>query len=681
MTREQKLYSHTQFLASLVAVVAMALPQTALAQEAPATTELETIEVTGSRIKRVDLEGPLPVTVITRDQLDAAGDLTVSDFLRTLPFNSFGSFQPISISGGGGGTQASLSLRGVGAARTLVLVDGRRLPASPAFSGAAQNLNTIPLAVVDRIEVLREGASAVYGSDAIGGVINVITKKDFQGGVAFGQLDRPSEEGGDSANANVVTGLAASQGNFYVAIDHAQRDIVFTRDRSYLIDTTKNPPSPTGFPGSFRRRNMNFGAVGVGSTTSGVTDTTQGFFADPSCPAAFDTDPLAPNSRVQVFGGTLGERCAFRFASTAGEQPEQDRDTLLASGNLKLTDDLSFFSRMSFTRLSSFNNLAPSPAPTANRVLNGDNPLNPTFNEIRDDDNDGFADAPAPDANGDGRPDNAGYTIDYAFRFVPLGTRNVDVRDDVQQLVFGLNGDLALLDGSTWEAAYVDNRYKQDVAQANLFLFSEFLAAVADGSLNPFDLATFTTTAARVRHTGLVSQETTSRGVDGHINLGTLPLPIRVSTVVGAEYREDAYFTVPDGQSQFGNVVGSSGGNAAGGDRDYNALYAEAGAMFFDNILEVSLAVRRDDYSDFGSNISPKLSLAVRPIEQLLVRASIGEGFRAPDLETLFSTAIQSFEFINDTLECNQTMSGCGVAGLFQQETNFTSNPALDAET
>src|SRR5690606_19034820 len=133
---------------------------------------------TGSRIQRADVEGALPITVIDRMDLELSGEISVADFLRTTTFNSFGSFRPQS--GSSAQSFAEVSLRGLGGSRTLILIDGRRAPTAP-MVGQGQDLNAVPLAAVERIEILSDGASAIYGSDAIGGVVNIITRKDFSG--------------------------------------------------------------------------------------------------------------------------------------------------------------------------------------------------------------------------------------------------------------------------------------------------------------------------------------------------------------------------------------------------------------------------------------------------------------------------------------------------------------------
>lgn len=140
--------------------------------------KLDRIQVTGSRISRVDIEGALPVTVINRDELERSGKTSVTEALRSLTFNTSGSY--VQTSGNSFTGQAQVNLRGLGAARSVVLVNGRRLPISPVSTSAA-DLNSVPLAAVDRIEILSDGASAVYGADAIGGVINIILRDDFEG--------------------------------------------------------------------------------------------------------------------------------------------------------------------------------------------------------------------------------------------------------------------------------------------------------------------------------------------------------------------------------------------------------------------------------------------------------------------------------------------------------------------
>src|SRR5690606_34502640 len=182
MINLKKLPSAIQFAlfvgaASLVSGNALAQDNEEGAEEE--ATTLDRIQVTGSRLSRADIEGASPVIVIDREAIDASGDVSVADVLRDSTFASFGNFTPQS--GSSAQSLATIDLRGLGSGRTLVLIDGRRAPTAPMAASSGTDVNAIPLAAVERIEILSDGASAVYGSDAIGGVVNIILRKDFNG--------------------------------------------------------------------------------------------------------------------------------------------------------------------------------------------------------------------------------------------------------------------------------------------------------------------------------------------------------------------------------------------------------------------------------------------------------------------------------------------------------------------
>ena len=164
------------YLALGLSVLLFAVPAWSQDEDEEAA-ELGRIEVTGSRLNQIDVETASPITVITREQIALSGMATVAEVLQTTPFNSFGSFRETSGYANGQAVVNEISLRGLGSQRTLVLVDGRRIASTGGSGGAAQNLNQIPTAIVDRIEILRDGASAIYGSDAIAGVVNIITRR------------------------------------------------------------------------------------------------------------------------------------------------------------------------------------------------------------------------------------------------------------------------------------------------------------------------------------------------------------------------------------------------------------------------------------------------------------------------------------------------------------------------
>ena len=208
----------------LLALGGALIESTASAQTEPPP---QTIEVTGSRIKRADSEGSLPVTVFKREDLEASGATTIAEFVRGISFATSGNFRPQS--GGSAQSFSEVSLRGLGSARTLVLVDGRRVAKAPNVGDAA-DMSSIPMAAVERIEILTDGASATYGSDAIGGVVNVILRKDFEGlHVAVGRT-KPSIKGGDRSESSAVMGVTSDKGRFVAGVSKTSRDIIFVRD-------------------------------------------------------------------------------------------------------------------------------------------------------------------------------------------------------------------------------------------------------------------------------------------------------------------------------------------------------------------------------------------------------------------------------------------------------------------
>ena len=229
--------------ASLASSLVVGTSMRVLAQDDIAVQEKVT--VTGSRIKRVDIEGPSPISVISREEIDASGKIAVSEVIRASTFNSFGSFKQRS--GDTAQSQAGVSLRGLGSQRTLVLMDGRRISGSPTLgAGSTANLNTIPLAAVERIEILREGASAIYGSDAIGGVVNIIMRKDYEGMQLTYNIGRPTQTGGDEESYSIVGGVSGAKGNITFGFSAEQKDIIFQGDRSYSATGL----SSFGFPAS-----------------------------------------------------------------------------------------------------------------------------------------------------------------------------------------------------------------------------------------------------------------------------------------------------------------------------------------------------------------------------------------------------------------------------------------------
>ena len=192
--------------------------------------DVEEVIVTGSRIGRSEYSGINPVTLITSEDIEASGQLNISEVLRSTVQNTLGStyegFQ-------NGGTDANISLRGAGSGRTLILLDGKRMPGSPKQSGAAANINVIPTAAIDRVEILTDGASAIYGGDAAAGVVNVILKDSFEGVSFRGGTTEPDMPGGKEDSFSVTVGGSSEKSTFVMTLEHQERDTIYWKDRWY----------------------------------------------------------------------------------------------------------------------------------------------------------------------------------------------------------------------------------------------------------------------------------------------------------------------------------------------------------------------------------------------------------------------------------------------------------------
>jgi iron complex outermembrane receptor protein len=627
---------------ALFAGAAAMLAGPAFAQEEAASEEdvatLDRIEVTGSLIKKAEIEGPLPITVITAEDIRAEGEMTVADVLRQSTFNSFGSLTPSSGAAGGGQNQSLVSLRGLGSNRTLILVDGRRIAYSPGLTVNAQNLNNIPAAAVERIEILTDGASAIYGSDAIGGVVNVILRKDFEGMQMSGGVTFPSGDAGDETNFSFLVGTASDRSNLMVSYEAYERSIINYRDRDYLVPDVSTPEaalnafnngqlSPTGFPPSY---------IGLNDFIVRAAD---------NCPTSFG-GPDFPNSGLVVdeFGDAY---CTYNFSNVAGYTASLSRDTLSASGNYQINDNVNAFFRMTNSRSKSFGVFAPTPA---SFIMDELNPFNPTF----------------------GTPEQQ--DIQVLVRLTPGGNRDSYLYDYDQAYTFGLNGTADFFGGADWEVGVSTNRYKQDsfgYNYVNTLILSQ-LAATA----NPFTLDGLTALNREVAQTITVDNLYRSHAIDGRIGFDVWEMGGGTAALaLATEYRTETYLTQSDQQALAGNVAGTAGGNA-GGNRDSYAFGFEL-YMPIAESFEASIAGRYDSYNQgLGGDFNPKVSLGWRPIEEILVRGSWGTGFRAPDLNALFAIRNQSFLAATDTLRCETV----GVCQNRQRETYRNGNLDLGPE-
>ncbi|MCE9678270.1 TonB-dependent receptor [Shewanella sp. AS1] len=636
------------------AISALTVP-TVFAADEETADKVERIEVTGSRIKRTDLEGSVPVTVIDRAAIDLSGQTSVTDLLRNTTFNSTGSFRPQSGSSAQG--TASLDLRGLGSSRTLVLVDGRRLTMSPS-TGSSQDLNSIPLGAVERIEVLTDGASAIYGSDAIGGVVNVITRKDFNGIQLSYTEGTPSipKEGGDRSAGSVLFGSSSEKTTLLAGLSWNKRDIVFARDYPWIT------------PGG--------STYGNNWIDSGL----QGNFA--GIPGGCNEENFYKN----------GDLCVYNFNASNANEASTDNQSIFLKGEYNINDDWKIFSNASAAKTESFGRYAP--APDTNRFQgyaiaddSYNNPTNP---------NAWFYDANNPNAVAYDPAIGAQQDVHIYHRFAALGNRDNTVENLNTDFLIGVNGIIA--DTVEVEAGFRRVRNKTNEV-GNGYL----AAGTAWGYVNDFNpgyCSNGTFDAVNCRYGYDIqnpssnpdeilkgSAATTARVsqfnideiyLNASFDLFEMPAGM-VQAFVGVEHRDEEYSDAYDSQSEAG-LVGGSSGNSAGGGRDVTAAYFETLFPLLDN-LELSVAGRYDKYSDYGSDFSPKVSVRYEPIDALVLRASYGLGFRAPTLDILTQKTAFSADSVDDLATCqafgNPTCPQQGV----QIDAYRIANPDLGSES
>ncbi|MEO1573730.1 MAG: TonB-dependent receptor [Pseudomonadota bacterium] len=613
---------------------------TAFAQQSDDVAEQDKVTVTGSRIQRVDLETAQPVTTISREDIDASGEISVAEVLRGSSFNSFGSFRQSS--GSSAQSQSTVSLRGLGAARTLVLLNGRRMSGSPTFgAGSAANLNVIPIAAVERIEVLRDGASAVYGSDAIGGVVNIILRKDFEGLSLYAGMGRPTQEGGDEESFGIVGGVTSGKGNITFALDHGEQDIIFNGDR----DFSDVGLSSFGFPGSFFANGPNGESLGT--------------FPDPRCPA---NDGSNEPSGTGDFPASvvLGGRCRYNYAGVSANEASLTRDSFFVNTNYEVTDNISFFAQGIFTKTDSFGRYAPTPQVGGSPFLptmsaaNPNNPTNPAnTTDFLGNDLTGFH-----NINGVAPNPGEGYDLSIFYRNVPGGFRDSLVENTLIDGLVGLEGSNDWFGGAEWEIGLQNSRQTNKDTSKGLAIRSALQQAIDDGSYDIFGVngPTSEAVAQTFVHEGFHDENTRITSLDGTLSFDAFQMANgAVPVAVGFEYRDEKFDQNYDGLQNAGNVDGSAGGQDISGARSVMAVFGEGVVPILDN-LDLNLNARFDSYNDFGTAFTPQVGVAFRPIDNLLLRVNYGEGFRAPSMSQLYSGLSQSFNNAIDVVRCAQSI-------------------------
>ena len=343
--------------ASSVAALFLAVPATAWSQQAPpadpAAQQLDRVEITGSSIKRIDAETALPVQIITRDQIQKTGALDVEQLLQTIgSVASSGGIATASSSGATTGSISAVSIHGLKATRTLVLVNGRRVaPYGVGFTNdsVSVDVNSIPLAAIERVEVLKDGASSLYGSDAIAGVINFILRQDYRGVEATGSYGDTTQGGASFKKATGTFGvgdLSSDHYNVMVVASYQKEGSLFGSQRSFASSginsfTGNDTSSGNTFPGNIASYDPATGAIGATSNPSA-----------PGCPGPYAiSDP--------AFFPTT--RCRFDPTPLVTLIPASDRASLFATAKYAITPEISAYAEGSYNRNTTHVVIQPNP--------------------------------------------------------------------------------------------------------------------------------------------------------------------------------------------------------------------------------------------------------------------------------------------------------------------------------
>ena len=629
------------------------------ADEDEAEDTVEEVVVTGSRIARAETDGASPIIAVTAEDIRATGEMSLAEVLRQSSVNSFGSFQPSS--GSTAQSQATISLRGAGAGRTLVLLDGKRMAGSPSYGGVANNINSIPFSAVERVEILTDGGSALYGSDALAGVVNVIMKKDFEGAEAYVYQGSPERGGGEQEAFGFTAGLTSDLGNVVISFEHDSREIVYMADRWWSQRNFVDGKDASNATSYFDTLNASFYSCNMFSYASPGF----GYEAIPDCVGQSD---FLGGGNVYDYGG--GGVVLYPYNQIMAEDASTGRDTLFVNYNYDINDNHSINARGIVTKVNGFGRYAPVAGFFGVKCSKwGGCPY--TADQLQTGYGWTAADIAAGSSSID--PNNAYDNVSIYYRMRSVGPRIGSNTDYFTDYLLDFTGNIGFADYSVFmhhsRADYGHMGY-------NYTLKSVASKLAEDGT---FEFANMSASqATQLRYTEVSEDDMALKHTgftligDVDINVGAGPL----DWVVGFEYMSTDYSVLVDAQREAGNVMGSAG-SSSGGYRDVRAWFAEFRLPLTDDI-ELNLAHRADDYSDFGSANNSKASLRWQAMDNLVVRASYSESFIAPTLDSLgMSTAFSADSAIDRVQAAN-----AGVAARSQQKQVYRlANPNLGPET
>lgn len=604
------MHKRTKLATSLLVAFGSVLLSGVSTAQAQDAQKLERVTVTGSNIKRTDTETASPVQVLTREDIEKTGKQSIQEILRTVTADGQGSI-PSSFTNGFASGSAAVSLRGLGVNSTLVLVNGRRMTTYGLADDGTRSfvdLNSLPLEAVERIEVLKDGASAIYGADAVGGVVNVILRKSYTGAAIGGTYGKSSRGDGETTRAFGTLGfgdLDADKYNVFLSVEASKQNNIWSTSRGFIgqsdlrslgyFDTTNGEPRPY---------------FGLGTPTA-------------NSPYGVTRDATGAGARVNVrgCGGNVSATtglCLFNPLEHQEVQPSIDRLNLFGRGTLQITPDMTGYLELGYFNTKSDANGTLGANNDGGVYLPGD-PLNPLIVH-------GPMTVPA------GHPDNT-FGADRTLFIRPTefgrpgGGRDQVTDNKVFRLVAGLQGAALGWDYDVG-ASYIRSKLRNE--NYGYIRYDVMQAALNNGTYRLANPALTDPAVLAAISPTLVNEPTSSvKSIDFKAARELMSLPGgSLGLAVGAEQRWEDADTPPVPYTDTGEIVGL-GYSAFKAKRRVTALFGEVTAPVA-KWLELSGALRYDRYNDFGSSTNPKVGFKLKPMEQFAVRGTYSEAFRAP---------------------------------------------------
>ncbi len=649
-------------LAVLAAAVTAVFAPAAMAQtdQQTAAQTKEKIEVTGSNIKRVEGEGALPVTVISREEIEKSGATTPMELLNLISANnSLGNTNLNQTIGATTFSAQTASLRGLQGGHTLVLINGKRVNG---FAGEIQgvqgvNLSVIPFAAIERVEVLKDGASAVYGSDAIAGVINFILRSDYRGAEATAFYGSPTRSGGGTqekySGSAGFGDLSKDRFNVFVSASYDHQKPLDQVDRNFSNDSTNEFLQLGGFAGSSNTfpGNITTGGIGIPVANCGGHG----------------------NVPVPLLGGG----CFFDPAKLKGVEsiPDDKNTNVFGSAKFQINNNWQAYGTALYSKDE--NHYIIQPAPISSVFTygpDGDIPATITLQPTSP----YYPHALAAAAGVDGQP------LNVRWRSLPNGLRDTTDTNTGSQVVVGLKGSIA----DRWDAdasyAHAEGEIKE-VLNNGFTRYSVLLPLLNSGNIDLFgdpppDQLSQLRTANFVGQ--VIDDKSHIDSFNGKVSGDLFSVPAgTVAGAIGVDYRKEALDQSSNPVLATGDISGYGGGILpVTSSRNVKAAYVEVNVPVLRS-LELDLAGRTDDYSDFGRTNNPKVSLRFQPNRDVLFRTSYGKGFLAPSLYQLDLPRQPgvSQTGLSDPIRCPVT-GNVGIDCVTQFGVFFGGNPNLKPE-